>query len=75
MSSRKIDIYHASSGVVATFAFPEEKQYVRAVAFLDGLVGGPAGKPEPGVAAFYYLETKEQSRVFYEFLRQLKRDE
>jgi hypothetical protein len=72
MTKLGLDIYNAASGVVISFSFPTKEQYTEATTFLDKLVGGPAGRPEPGQKAFYYLENDMQRDAFYEFLQKLK---
>jgi hypothetical protein len=54
MPKFRIGCYNASSGVVITFAWDDEDEYLRSKAFLQKLVGGPAGQSNPEDPESYY---------------------
>jgi hypothetical protein len=73
MPKHRIECYNASSGVVVTFAWDDEDDYLRSKAFLRQLVGSPAGQSDPLSPEFYCFENDQQRDAFYTFLRGLKK--
>jgi hypothetical protein len=77
MPKFRIECYNASSGVVISFSWDDEDEYLRIKAFLHELVGGPAVqvKLHPDRPDSYYFENDQQRDAFYTFLRTLKKRE
>jgi hypothetical protein len=72
MSKFKTEFYNASSGVVFTVAWDSEEEYLLGKAFLQKLVGGPAGRADLDQPDFYYFENDQQRDALYAFRKTLK---
>lgn len=72
MPKRRIECYNASSGVVISFAWDNEDEYLRSKAFLENLVGGPAYQSDAKAPESYYFENDQQLDAFYTFRRALR---
>jgi hypothetical protein len=71
MSSLKMKIYTASTGVEKMIAWANEKDYKLGYKFLTD-IGALDFPPKGSKPASFYLKTKEQRDALYEFRRSLR---
>lgn len=74
MSKHKMQFYNASSGVVFTLSWADEREYRLGRDFLQKLVGPSLGRVElhPDKPDFYYLEGDAQCDALFDFWKSLR---
>ncbi len=74
MSTLKMDIYTASTGVQMTFSLASEDEYQLAKSFLTKMNAncGQSREPHNGKPEFFYLQNDRQLDTFCKFLQALR---
>jgi len=74
MSNLEMDIYTRATGVQVTIAWVDEDEYQLGKKFLTELGAGcgQSSDRRSDKSAFYYLETEDQLKSLYAFMRGLR---